>query len=706
MKSLTKLALATFLFSPILGAYEVPKGFLKRWTATPLKKRVVKGKTEARSKVFRRYALVNGNVYSIGTLTYVQVKKKKGDKLTVSDFMNLKNAYGEESKWISRKVGKSMVVEGPWTKGNRYFRFYITEHQDSLSISTASYRFGYQDSVGPEALLIQRALVQSELTKKHFSFLHYISPISEAHAQFGDWLGGGGGDPPGGLSGDDITELTTGIENLSDDFDTISLQLEQTNTQLGNANQNWTDTNTQLENSNQNWTETNNQLQQFNNNYAETNNQMQQSNNNWAETNRQYARTNDIAEQMLDPKHMFTLAAATSAGAVFGATLANLVIDGVVAGVKGIWELITDSKGKAERWEKFKKARKEWEKMHENVRKLEKLLDKFLTSQDLMKEIQDSIDPEEKHKLSREKLVSHLSVANRRMKKRKKQLEVIFDETTDMKCEELTAQKLDEVEKIINSSGNLMKFLKKQQFDVYNDKMFCNELQKIMGKLGEAEAALQVYRINILNAREEWEDHNEERIEEMSEAVERINNIGNAEDFMEKRIANAEELYDVVKEGIEEHEDKWKTNCHKSHPKWSWASRNHHNDHDRWERMRKKKEIKQKCRDRYAAQFAARNAQRKQDGKLAMEKKIELAKKDFEVTKNRPLEIDTSVEDQRLVAYYKFFSDIEEQQYCYTHREEPKCKQAGRVKFMGPFYVLDRAKVKLKNVCGTDEYSY
>ncbi len=718
-----------FIFSFSSFAYEVPSWFLKRWTATPVKVRKESGKTVARSKVFRRYANVGGKVYSIGTVTFFQVKKNRSDKLTAETFLNLKRAYGEEERWTSNKVGDTMVVEGPWTKGNRYFRFYISEFKNSIAISTATFRLGYQDSVGPESLLIQRAMASTADEKRNFSVFNYISPISEAHAQFGGWPFGGGGTPPGfnnGNSGNnggnpfDMSDLTNSVDQLNNNFTQINSQLGQTNTnlanantnwgdtntQLGNANQNWANTNTQMGNANQNWANTNTQIGNANQNWADTNTQIGNANQNWAETNRQYARTNDIAEKMLDPKHMFTLAAATSAGAVFGATLANLVIDGVVAGAKAIWNLITDAKNKAERWEKFKKAREGWEKMNTSVKKLEKLLDNFLMSQELMQQIQDSIRPEDKHKLSRENLITHLSIANRRMKKRKTQLQNIFDTTTDMACEEKIATKLDEVDKLISNSDTLKKFLSQQQFEIYNDKMFCNQLQSIMGKIGEAEAALQTYRINILNAREEWEDHNEDRIEEMADAIERINDEDTAEDFMERRVENAEKLFETLKDGIEEHEDKWVDDCKTKHPDWNKRFGSHHGSQDNFARMRNKRKIKKECEVKYNSQFGQRNSMRIAEAKKAMEKKIEIAKKDFQRTRNMPLEIDTSVEDGRLVAYYKWFSDLEEQQYCYTHRSEDKCKRAGRVKFMGPFYVLDRAKARLQNICGRSEYDY
>lgn len=382
------------------------------------------------------------------------------------------------------------------------------------------------------------------------------------------------------------------------------------------------------------------------------------------------------------------------------------MIDGVVAGAKAIWNLISDAKGKKERWEKFVEARKGWEEMSENARKLEKLLDNFLKSQELMGKIQESIDPKEKYKLSREHLVSHLSISTRRLKKRKSQLQKIFDETNDMQCEEVVAVKMDKVDKLMASGVGLKKILEQQQFAVYNDKMFCNELQKIMGKLGEAEAALQTFRINILNARSEWEDHNEGRIEQMADAIERINDEDTAEDFMEKRVDNAEKLYDAVKDGIKHQRNNWLDNCKTSHLDWKKSGSRIGRHSNSFQKSRVRRKIKKECEHKYSVEFDGRSRQRLADAKASMQKKITAAKRDFERSRNSPLEIDTSVEDQRLLAYYKWFSDIEQQQYCYTHREEEKCKRAGRVKFMGPFYVLDRAKVKLQNICRHDQYVY
>ena len=68
----------------------------------------------------------------------------------------------------------------------------------------------------------------------------------------------------------------------------------------------------------------------------------------------------------------------------------------------------------------------------------------------------------------------------------------------------------------------------------------------ITGKLIEAEAKLQEYRIHILNGRAQWEDYNQERNEDLIDAIRRINDSDTQENFFEKRVDNAEDLFEEV----------------------------------------------------------------------------------------------------------------------------------------------------------------
>ncbi len=70
------------------------------------------------------------------------------------------------------------------------------------------------------------------------------------------------------------------------------------------------------------------------------------------------------------------------------------------------------------------------------------------------------------------------------------------------------------------------------------------------------------------------------------------------------------------------------------------------------------------------------------------------------------IHVDQDIEDAKMQSYYRWFSDLEKQQHCFTHREEKECKELGAIKFMGPFYAKNKAITKLKDICKTDQYAY
>ena len=697
----------------------VQKGFIKSWNASPIHRN---GTTEA--KVFKKYIQIGGNVVSVGSLTYFKTINPK-EKLPKDIASQIKRAF-DAKFWSQVRKGNSLFMRGYWEGGNRVLYYHIYEDKKQTVITSSTMRPGYMDSTLPESMILQRALIEKAKNpgKKKSGFIQFIlNSIPTATAGPLDGLFGGNNGGSGGLDGltsstDDISELSTSIDEFTASFEDLSVQLDRVNTNFEGANANWSETNNQIEGANNNWSETNNQIDGANNNWADTNRQLEGFNDNlagfrdeagktremvdknWSETNRQFSRANDLAAKMADPKHMFTLAAATSAGAVFGATLANLAIDGVVAGAKWVYDLITDASGKKERWEKFRKARKGWEKTLDNARKLEKLLDQFLTSQELMNKIRGSLSEKDQAKLSREGLVRHLSLNIRRGKKKKKTLESEFEQTVSPACEEHLANKLDNLDAVLTTAEGLKTYLDNERFKVYNDKLFCSQLHNIMNKLGEAEASLQTYRLNILNARTEWAEKNEERNEEIADTIKRLNDVDNHKDFHDQRVENAEDMYKSLKKAVKVRRKSWILECKTSHPDW----RKHFWDDDDKERHRWA--IEETCEKSYDSQYSARDERNLQRAKAAEKKKIELAARDLKRSKIRPIELNEQAEDARLISYYKWFGDLEEQQYCYTHPEDKKCKDQSQVKFMGPFYVKDRARVKLKEVCGMDSYNY
>ena len=744
----------------------MPTNFLKKWAATPTKGTAQTG----RAKIFQRFTATGGHLYSIGSITFMQypAKDKLSYDDIVGDIPDAygektwtKTIRGKslvvEGIW---KKG-NRYIRYDVTRGDRFH---------TISIFTGRIGYLDSLLPEAKLIQENLARANPKVADRSFLKNFLGIPEAQAAGLgdlLGGGIGASGSGGGGVLP--DLTELNQSMDSLSQSFEELNTQVQisnqnmntanqnwnqtnqqlndttqvidknwsntntqldsanqnwnNTNTQLNSANQNWnntnqvidknwSDTNTQINSANQNWNNTNNQINNANQNWsntnkivdknwAETNKQLEAANQNWAdtnkivdknwqETNRQMERANNLAERMADPKNAFTLAAATSAGMVFGATLANLAIDGVVMGAKLVWDLLTDTSGKKERWDKFKEARQNWEKTAETAKNLEKILDQFLTTQELLGNIQNSIVPDEQDKLSRENLITHLSQRTRKLEKIKKDLEAEYAIATDEKCEMLISNKIDEADKMINSSKTIKEYLNKQNYKVYNNQVFCDDLKGIMGKLGEAESALQTYRLNILNARDQWEKENAKDRSKMDDTTERVNDRSVQEKTRDERIRNADKDYKRVLEGLTEEKERFVTDCKKSYSVFQNMSGKARNE----------------CELKYSDKFNKRDEEMKAEALRAKDRKIENARRDFEDSSKRFIHFSQDIEDSKLQSYYKWFADLEKQQYCFTHREEQECKDLGAVKFMGPFYVKNRAKVKLKEICGVDEFSY
>ena len=725
------------------NAYSIPTNFLQKWAATE-----TKGKSETgRVKIFQRFTSAGGHIYSIASITFMQYPSKKDE--SIQNFAKtLPDAFGE-NKWQTSSIGNSTIVEGVWKKGNRYVRYDITKSDGFITVTMFTGRLGYIDSLLSEARVIQSNLarVKPPLKVGAFDILNRFLGIPEARADLQDLLnkinqnnGNGLGNQNGSGTGNglgnqnspgtgignlgninngngggvfpDMTGTTSSMDSLSQSFIDLNSQMGLLNQNIQNSNQNWSNTNAQLNNTSQmvdqNWNNTNHKLdaatqvvdQNWNNtnqkldaatqvankNWGETNKVVDK---NWAETNNQLSRANDLAAKLADPSNAFKLAAATSAGMVFGATLANLAIDGVVWGAKMVYDLITDTSGKKERWDKFKEARGQWENTENAAKSLERLLDNFLNSQELLSKIQSSLTPEDQDKFSRENLISFLSEQTRKAQKTKKELEEEYSKTSDQKCEAELSAKIDDVEKKIGSSSAVKDYLNRQNYKIYNSEVFCSELKQIMGKLGEAEAALQTYRLNILNARDQWEKESAREREYLADVTERVNDRDIHEKTLNARIKNAKSDYEKVLESIDDDKDHYIDECRRG---TSFFTRLTGGGKD--------------CEKEYNLKFRNRDEEMKYQARMARARKIENAKKDFEESNKHFMLVNQDIEDAKMQSYYGWFSNLEKQQYCFAHQEEPECKKLGEIKFMGPFYIKKRAQVKLRDICKQDIYSY
>ncbi len=546
-------------------------------------------------------------------------------------------------------------------------------------------------------------------------------------------LGGGNST----LSG--LDQVNSNLEDFNKNFDALTLQLDglnanvsaangnwgDTNTQLNGANNNWNNTNTQLSGANTNWNNTNNQIGDVNTNWGDTNTQIGVMNQNWSDTNdnmeqlvkdlndsmdeananladtnkiidknwqrsnEEIARANDLATKALDPKNVFKLAAATSAGAVLGATLAQTAIDLMVMGAGAIFEAITGAKADAQRWAKFKEARAGWEKNVEMATQLERLLDNFLLSHEMMKQLKNGLTPEQRENLSREEMAKMLSINTRILKKKLKRKEEAFYETDDLRCEAQLALEIEELEDKIKEEIGLKEILEASQFDIYNDDYFCSELPRIFGKLAEAEAMLAQYRLDILAARSQWAEYENTRLEDMAEQMERLNKGKEDKEFTNNLIDNAEDAHDLYVDLLNDTKDSWVEDCKKLTDQLygkPYAKRleictekyNHWSLNelcakklvvDKFNSDKNFHEIQQEkrnaCRDTYRDSYLGKQfEENKMRSKEAMQRKI----KGYEQTKGtnrRNYLMNLEVENQRLSSFQRFFDDIYEQQFCF-----------------------------------------
>lgn len=720
----------------------VKEHFLKKWLSPPLKQR-----GDFKVKSFKRMTAVAGRVYPIATLNYFQMPAKDFKDWQVLSLIE----RGFEVKW-KKKLGKTHAsIEGYWPGANRYMRYSFKKEGNHLHLVLSSLRVGYWDATYPETLFMEKAFFnQTKKTsyyQRHF-FLNFVTSfIPEAKAQGNpfSFLGGGTNPTPGGGTsnnplvgvGPDFSGIEDGIENLNSsmmdfntNFEVLTTQFDSLNTNIEGANVNWGDTNDQIaaiqgslqdgiDRFDENWDETNRIAQEGVDELANTTAVMDE---NWDRTNAEFARANDLAAKALDPKHMFTLAAATSAGAVLGATLAQTAIDLMVMGAGAVLEAITGAKAKEERWERFKEARQAWEKNLETAKNLEKVLDNFLLSQAMMREIKKSLPEDQQDKLTREDLISHLSINTRILKKRLKQKEDKFMNTDSIACEQLYAEQMTEIEKLINQQEGLKKVLEACNFSIYDDDYFCDQLPRLLGKLAEAEAQLAQYRLDILSARAEWAEHERERVEDMADQMERLNEGKPQEDFIKEQKRTAKTTLDLYMDGLAGRRAAWVDQCEDfvdevkkekdpvvlaaicDNRYEDWSLRDQCKSHfavGRWAPTDRKVEVCEKAYDNSVLgkrhEEMALRAQASYERKV---QRIESSRSNF----RRDYLMNLEVEDQRLLSYFNFFEDIQEQQFCFENPNEVKCKDKSQVKFMGPFYVKDRAKVKLREICGLNSF--
>lgn len=322
--------------------------------------------------------------------------------------------------------------------------------------------------------------------------------------------------------------LNTQIGNANTNWNNTNTQIgnmnNTINTQMGNANTNWNNTNTQIGNANTNWANTNTQIGNmnntintqigaFNNNHAETNAQFEEANRNFANlTNVADKRAQEalqesqawramtekesqewrnlvkeqsdrglvVAEKMVDPNHLFKMATYSAAGAVLGASVANLAISGVTTAVGFLYKWATGElkeMKQAELLREFSMAMKVYEDSSKISKGLEMSIDSALASMALHKKFQ----------LENSEVLSNIQ-------------KYILE--TEFQIED--AKKNRCIEDLVPLNQKLVEFQSLAKILDMADpqKKMCLSLKEMFQKLAEVEGVLQNARPNLLKAEE------------------------------------------------------------------------------------------------------------------------------------------------------------------------------------------------------------
>jgi hypothetical protein len=364
-----------------------------------------------KGRVYQKYLIDKRGAFPLGQVTYMSSPKgkQKFEKWS-KEFMQSVRDGIKSTKWKDRKFENAVVLEGYWNKGNRFYKYYMWEDDKNFNYTVASSRIIYKKTFYFDSEIIQRLIYFKGIDgfSKKTTLLQTIHNfiLSDAYAQSGgcgcaptDYLclltctsGGGGSTGGGGLPIPGGSTITPGqIDNLITEIGTLNSNMTDFNNTLGTewpaSNANWQETNTQLGTANANWAETNKLIED---NLAQMKEMQTMVDTNWKETNKiideNWKETNRIAEKgidettalmkkALDPKHAFVLAAATGAGAALGATAMNMLIDGVVWGIKSIIKLFQDKYTDQQKLQMFQKAIQNYEKLDDQLKDLEKALD-------------------------------------------------------------------------------------------------------------------------------------------------------------------------------------------------------------------------------------------------------------------------------------------------------------------------------------------
>jgi hypothetical protein len=678
---------------------------LERWNITPKHNISYKSGGTADLQLFQRIIGMQGRVYPVASISYIRQDIKVNDRIDYRDLVaKFQLGYGVLNWNVKNHLG-SKIFSGKLPEQSRNVRISITEKHKEIIVSVATFRRGYANVVEKEIVQIQDGL--SKLKAKSIAQTIFETlVIGSAYADDldlgsildsipGTGMPGGSGivlpSIDGGLdmsasidiSGEINTTVTGGMDQgqfdaLIDRTDALTQTsndaISTMNEQGDAANANWSDTNQQISIANQNAENAikvaDKQGTAANANWAETNRVIDK---NWDNTNKQIARTNDIAEKMSDPKHMMLLSGATAAGAVFGASLANLAIDGLKLGLDFIIEQITDTKGKAKRWALFADARKKWNQTLKHALNLEKSIDNFIGYYDVFKTLKEK-DPS----ANIETIIRHFSKEAYKAKKIRDKYETKLAEAETLECEDRYAEKLVEQDAIIDQLESVRDILKKHMKenpdqDIFDERFFCNQLGNMIRNLLDAESTLQDYRIFMIDGKAEFGEALKDQAEKIYDASEHYNK--NKKSSKSRELKQEKERYEMALNQLEGLADK---RCKQKGVAWVQRSGCIEQELTKGSLYRRKGQIEKKLK--------------------VVNDSIEMSYSD-----DGMLSVNEKVISDRIQHYNDWFKEIEGQQHCSQYPEDSACREMSKFAYNGNFYMKEKAMNRIEDVCPNQE---
>jgi len=657
--------------------------FLKRWMANPL----IKSKSGNSFKTFKRFVSLDKRVFPVGSISTFFYKT-----VTTADITQLSNKLKKSfvhGTFKQSSNGSKIILTGKLLKFNRNVRYVLSfKKRNGLYLSFATYRAGYSDSVESEILLLQSKLYDHFTNKNNISFLNFISDIvlpEVISAPFAfpigaPGIGQGAGSstlPPSlsGLNPNDVANLTTGITDLNSNLLGLQGELNSSNTNWATTNTHLADYNTNIENAtnviDKNWSDSNNIIDK---NLTETNRILDESSKGMLG---EAKRANDLAEKLSKPETVFALGAASAAGAVIGASIAGLVIDGVVLATNKIIDMITDASGKEERWTKFSEAMKQWEDVNAKLANAEMALDQFLLSGELLAKLKKVTPSNNQDILSNEGILMELSFQESEGNRLKEEYLALM-KNGNRSCRRIFHNESYKIEKKIKELQNISLLLNKSTFSPFNTNEFCNELNGIIGKFAESEAYMHKLRINILNGKNEWLEFNDSQLQEMYDSTENVNNDQRRKDYRDKQIKNAKNQYDRVQREIRNNKSEFNKRCQSIDGR----------------KAKFKEQLD--CRNRYKKNRKLAEVSRLNLAMQAMNQLIEKAKSDYISGKNKIINVSSDVQNMNTTSYLDFFKKLENQAACESGTSDD-CSNV-----LKSFNSLKKAKITFDQICNKD----